>query len=162
MVVDTSLAVKWFLPEDYSVEAMALLRSWQHQGVDRIVPGWFACEVANVLYQRLRSGGVDLLQAQTGVKTILNWTTVHDVEPAVSERSLEIAAVLGRPASYDSHYVAVAERLDCDLWTADERFWNAASSTFPWIRWIGELSLGTSHANPVGQSGPTGTGQAGP
>lgn len=36
---------------------------------------------------------------------------------------MEIAALLGRPATHDSQYTA--EREGCELWTADERFWNA-------------------------------------
>jgi len=39
---------------------------------------------------------------------------------------------LNRAVAYDSFYLALAERLDCDFWTADRRLVNAASQ--PWIK----------------------------
>ena len=46
--------------------------------------------------------------------------------------------VLKRTATYDSHYLALAEHLDCRFWTADERLYNAAKDQFPRIRWLGD------------------------
>jgi predicted nucleic acid-binding protein len=51
IVVDASLAVKWVLIENWSVEARVQLAAWEDQHIRRIVPSWFACEIANVLYQ---------------------------------------------------------------------------------------------------------------
>jgi predicted nucleic acid-binding protein len=41
---------------------------------------------------------------------------------------------LGRTAAYDSFYLALAERLGCELWTADRRLRNAVD--LPWLRGI--------------------------
>jgi predicted nucleic acid-binding protein len=43
---------------------------------------------------------------------------------------------LKRAAAYDSFYLALARRLDCDLWTADRRLVNAVSE--PWVRYMGK------------------------
>lgn len=40
------------------------------------------------------------------------------------------------------HYLALAEALDCELWTADERFYRAASSGHTRVRWIGSFTAG--------------------
>ena len=53
-------------------------------------------------------------------------------------RALELASRLGLGATYDSHYLALAETLGCDLWTADEKFYRAASQAARNVRWIGE------------------------
>jgi len=42
---------------------------------------------------------------------------------------------LDRAAAYDSFSLALAEVLQCDLWTADQRLYNAVNE--PWVRWIG-------------------------
>jgi predicted nucleic acid-binding protein len=36
-------------------------------------------------------------------------------------RALELAQSLSLPATYDAHYLAVAEDLQAELWTADRR-----------------------------------------
>jgi predicted nucleic acid-binding protein len=58
--------------------------------------------------------------------------------PNFHQRAFELAERLNRPATYDSHYLALAEYLGCEFWTADERLVNAAHSTFSWVRWVGE------------------------
>jgi predicted nucleic acid-binding protein len=42
---------------------------------------------------------------------------------------------LNRVAAYASFYLAVAEELGCELWTADKRLANAVSQ--PWVRFAG-------------------------
>jgi predicted nucleic acid-binding protein len=42
---------------------------------------------------------------------------------------------LKRAAAYDSFYLALAQRLDCELWTVDRRLANAAGA--PWVRFVG-------------------------
>ncbi|MGH2561353.1 MAG: type II toxin-antitoxin system VapC family toxin [Thermomicrobiales bacterium] len=142
VVVDTSLAIKWFLREDLSDEARELLAAWDQQRRRCFVPSWFACEVSNVLYKNVLRGRIVVLDAQGLMHQLLEAVTVRDFEPATSARAIEIALQLGQQASYDAQYLAQAEHLDCELWTADQRFWNAAKSAFPQIRWVGEISNG--------------------
>jgi predicted nucleic acid-binding protein len=141
VVVDASMAVKWVLEEPLTSEARAALIVWQTRGVRRIVPSWFGCEVSNVLYKRVLKGALTIPDAQIAVDALLRDVTVHDIEPDVSKRGLAIAYQLGNPASYDAHYVALAERLGCEIWTADERFWNASVASFPFVKWLGTVTL---------------------
>ncbi len=41
------------------------------------------------------------------------------------------------PATYEAHYLALAEREACDYWTADERLWNGVKGELSWVRWLG-------------------------
>jgi predicted nucleic acid-binding protein len=140
-VVDTSLALKWVLPETHQAEALALLGDWQARQIVPTVPSWFACEVSNVLFQRVRAKTSTLPDAQRAVRDLLAAVTVQDFDPAVAVRGLELAQVHRQKASYDAHYLALAERLGCELWTADEQFWKATNPALPWVRWVGEVAL---------------------
>ena len=55
-------------------------------------------------------------------------------------RALELASQLNQGAAYDSHYLALAETLACDLWTADQRLQRTASPLPPAVHWLGELA----------------------
>jgi predicted nucleic acid-binding protein len=55
-------------------------------------------------------------------------------------RAFELADRLGRPAAYDSHYLALAEHLDCEFWTADERLVNAVEGMLPRVKWLGQTA----------------------
>lgn len=136
-VVDASLAVQWVLNEPYTTEAIALLTEWERNQVIRVVPCWFAAETAAVLYRRVRLGHLSLADARWALDAVLAAvTTISDSSP-IAHRATEIALNLNQSRPYDALYAALAEQYACELWTADERFYNAASSAYPWVRWIG-------------------------
>ena len=140
VVVDTSLAAQWIIREEHADEARALLRDWDAAQVRRVVPSWFACEVGNVFYKRVVRGLMTVGQAQHSVDVILGQVVMLDVEPMLTKRAIELADRFYRPASYDAHYLALAEHLGCELWTADEKFWNATRSSLAWVRWVGQVT----------------------
>ena len=43
-------------------------------------------------------------------------------EPDLHARALQVASKLSQGAVYDAHYLALADILGCEYWTADERF----------------------------------------
>jgi predicted nucleic acid-binding protein len=49
-----------------------------------------------------------------------------------------LAKKFDRPAAYDSHYLALAEMLGCELWTGDRRLYNAVKDELPWVKWLGD------------------------
>lgn len=48
-------------------------------------------------------------------------------------RALSLAKQLSLPAAYDAHYLALAERLNAELWTADRCLAERAQPTMPWV-----------------------------
>jgi len=41
----------------------------------------------------------------------------------------------------DAQYLALAEQLSCEFWTADERMFNVMNAKFPGIRWLGKWGI---------------------
>jgi len=140
VIVDASLAVQWVVQEAHTREARVLLQDWESRQVRRAAPGWFAREIGNVFYNRVVRGLMTVNQAKVGVDVVLEHVILLDGAPAMTKRAIEFADEFNRPASYDAHYLALAEYLDRELWTADEQFWNATRATLPWVRWVGEVS----------------------
>ena len=141
LVVDASFAVKWILEEEYTAQAISALAEWHSHHTDVFAPTWFLFEITNVLYQRIRRGELTSDEAlrlisesrQAGVQLI-------DYDEVLHARALELAHQFNLNAAYDAHYLALAERIDCELWTADERLWNSTRAELGWVRWVGELS----------------------
>ena len=138
VVVDASLAFKWLVKEIYTAEANALGRSWNSQGIRIAAPYLMPVEVSNALHQRVGRGDLTLEAATQRMKNLLS-SGLELLQPAhLYGRALELASQFGLGATYDAHYLALAETLGCDMWTADQKFFRAASPVARSVRWIGE------------------------
>ena len=138
VVVDASVAVKWLVREAYSDRAVMLSRSWVSQGVRIIAPYLMAVEISNAMYRKVRQRQIDLDSARRLVDNLIGSGLILWEPKGLHSRAMELAAQLRQSAVYDTHYLALAEIMDCDLWTADERFFRAAAGQFSNLRWIGE------------------------
>ena len=126
LVVDASVAAKWFLVEPGDREALALL-----DGPDRLIaPELVVAEVMNVVWKRLIAGTIDRLQA-TEIPGELPrlFAELCPIAP-LAARALAIAEALRHPA-YDCFYLALAEARSAGLVTADRRFAQRLAGT-PW------------------------------
>jgi predicted nucleic acid-binding protein len=141
VVVDASFALKWVLQEPYTAEAAHLQVAWAQADIECIAPAWFAAEIANVMYRQVRAGLLDMPHAEQSVAGLLSTVQIEDSDVSLIPRAMEIAATTGRSAVYDALYAALAERTGCDLWTADERFYDAARPHFSFVHWVGEVKL---------------------
>jgi predicted nucleic acid-binding protein len=135
-VVDSSVALKWFVPEEHSDSAARLLDG----GVDLLAPDLLFAEIGNVLWKKARRGEIDGGQAQA---VLLALEAVPlDVVPSqdLAGGALRIALETSRTV-YDALYVALAVAGGCPLVTADERLANGLSTGpyGPSVRWLGDL-----------------------
>ena len=143
LVVDASLAVKWLVREHDTREANHLMDAWRSQGVIPLAPIWCRLEVANILLKRVHDGLLHLLDAKDNLRELPRFVDLVDTDPALSERALELALHLRLRTIYDVHYLALAEHLGCELWTADGQFWRAVHPDFPFVKWLGNVRVET-------------------
>ena len=139
VVVDASLAVKWLIDEDDSDKAHAALQSWVAQDMARIAPHLMPFEVANALHQRVLRGELTVGDSIRMMARLLESRLELHQPPGLHVRALQLASQLKQNAAYDAHYLALSESFGCELWTADERFYRAASQSIGNVRWIGEF-----------------------
>ncbi|RCJ29232.1 twitching motility protein PilT [Nostoc minutum NIES-26] len=123
-VLDASIAIKWFIPEVYSDVARRLLAS-NHTF---LVPDFFFAEVVNVLWKRVRRGE----DTADNAKQTLADLNVVPVEVYLSQPLMPLAldiALKSDRAVYDSLYLALAITQQCQMVTADEKFYNALKTS---------------------------------
>lgn len=143
VVVDASIAIKWTINEPDSGTALALLANWTDSGIEVLAPALLAYEVTNALYRRVRKGDLPVDDARRGLTEVIFKVVEFDF-PENSDfnmRAMELGQQFGLPAAYDSHYLALAESKECELWTADTRLWNSTRGKLAWLRWMGEYSV---------------------
>ena len=139
VVVDASVAFKWLVEEENSDKATALTRLWDDEGTQLAAPALMPFEVANALHRRVVRGDLGVEVAADLMQDLMSLGGVLHETPSLHRRALELASQLKQGSVYDAHYLALAESLGCELWTADERFYRAASPGVQDVRWIGEF-----------------------
>lgn len=133
MVVDASVAAKWFFPEDGSTEARSLLNDLDGIGApDIVIP-----ETCNLAWKKHRLGQAPNLYVELVALRLPGLFT--DVLPSsfLADRAVEIALILNHPA-YDCFYIAAAERKKAPLLTADKRLLARVRET-AWEDWVRPL-----------------------
>jgi predicted nucleic acid-binding protein len=124
IVVDASVAIKWFIPEIHSLAAARLLEL----NLQLLVPDLIFAEVGNILWKKLRLKELIFDNATA----ILNDFKKLPFNSYDSESLLNAAWIIAAKyhcALYDSLYVALAQAERTLLVTADSRLYNALKST---------------------------------
>ena len=133
-VLDASVALKWVLPEPDSGKA-DLLRAEYRAGLHQfLAPDVFPIEVAHARARAERRNIISPPQGAVLLADIL--TTLPALQPSLPDllpRAFGISSQ-ARIGVYDCLYVALAEREQCELVTADDRLVRALQAAFPLIR----------------------------
>ena len=138
IVVDASVAAKLVLTDEpHADKALALTRDSLSRAEPLVAPTLLPSEVTHVLRQRVRRTGMPLPTARQILADFLALAITLAAPANLCDRALELADQHNLPAAYDAHYVALAQLLACDLWTADQRLVNAVARPLPFVKWIG-------------------------
>jgi predicted nucleic acid-binding protein len=131
--------------ETYTEPAKALLRRWQQASIHIAAPTLFRYEIISVMR---KSAFRSLFTADEALKSrdfLMEYPVHLMIDDDLLRRGYDLAAKFNRPTAYDAQYLAVAERLKCEFWTADERLVNAVQKDLSWVKWIGNFQLETEN-----------------
>jgi predicted nucleic acid-binding protein len=121
VVVDASVAAKWFVPEDHAEAAQQLLATADR----RVAPELLAAEIGNMVWRKQRLHELQPEEAELVIQRFRGFDIhMHPISPLLAA-AFAIAGHIDRTV-YDSLYLALAERMDCSMVTADLRFHRAA------------------------------------
>ncbi len=136
VVVDASVAIKWFVPEIHAAAARRLLR----EGLTLLAPDLIWAEVANALWRKWREKEL----TAEAVQGILNDFRRYPLRICSGESLYDVAWPVAQESGrtfYNSLYLALAMGNGCPMVTADLRFYNAIKDT-PWGRhclWVEDV-----------------------
>jgi predicted nucleic acid-binding protein len=121
--------------------ALRLLNDWTVSDEEVIAPPLLYAEITSIVRERMLRGDLTIDEAKALV-------TVADRTPMavfmdgtrLQHRALELATRFNHPKAYDAQYLAVADLLGCDLWTADRRLYRNVHRDLPWVRYVEEAA----------------------
>ncbi|CAN5292864.1 type II toxin-antitoxin system VapC family toxin [soil metagenome] len=135
-VVDASVAVKWYVPEIFEVEASRVLEA----GAELHAPELIVPEFANIIWKKVRSGELSEKNGQKVLSAFGKCSLVLHPHRRLA-KSAFTGACLSAQTVYDWTYLSLAIALSCGFVTADRKFYRALEST-PLrnnLVWIGDV-----------------------
>jgi predicted nucleic acid-binding protein len=129
-VVDASVGLKWFIPEDHHAAARRL----QDPAHQLHAPTLFDVEIANVLWKKRRRGELTRPEADAILALLPGVPLTRHPEAPLLATAFDLADRAQRTV-YDCLYLALALQVGGRLVTADEKFRNALAPT----AWAGQL-----------------------
>lgn len=121
MIIDASVAIKWLLPEDRVGEATALL---ERPGL--VAPDLIFAEIADAIWKKVWLG--EIASLPPSLDRIGEYFDEVVSCAALSVRACELGLELDHPAC-DCFYLALAERENDVLMTADRKFARKVATT---------------------------------
>ncbi|NKQ36489.1 MAG: type II toxin-antitoxin system VapC family toxin [Chloroflexi bacterium] len=131
---DASLVIHLLLNDDPDADIVSLWKGWHLAKYSLVAPTLIFYEVSNVLHQYARHGRLPDKDVEIALQLAhrLNIKTIGDI--FLHRRAVTIARQWRLPATYDAHYLAVAERYQAQFWTMDKRLVSAVEPDLKWVR----------------------------
>jgi len=134
--VDANLVLRLVSdPADEPVQR--LWERWDAERRQLAAPTLLYYEVANALYRYQRLGYLSHSSVKLAFGAALALPLELHGESDLHWRALELAGKFSLPAAYDAHYLALAELLAGEFWTADGRLARTVQSSLPWVHLVG-------------------------
>jgi len=117
--VDASFVVVLLMKKNVSVQSH--WHEWLDEGRTIISPALMRFEVVNSLHQYWRHKQLPSDVMQEFVNVLYDLPISLQTHPELHTRAAMLAQQLNLGATYDAHYVALAQLFGAELWTLDAR-----------------------------------------
>jgi predicted nucleic acid-binding protein len=143
VVVDANILIAFGLSDEpLHTQASQILAAWRSTGTPLVAPRLFRSEITAVVRKVVYQQRITHEQGREMLVRFLLYPVEFHEDDALLKAAYELAGEFNRPRAYDAQYLALAKRLSCEFWTADERMFNAVKDRFSGIRWLGNWSTG--------------------
>ena len=138
-VVDASVAVTWLLGEANADKAEQLFQDARLGTAELVAPEFFVAECGHALFRAERKKLIDTGDARELLKTLTADLPKLVLTIPLASRAGAICQYL-RKSFYDCLYMALAEREQVQLITADIKLVKAAQPDYPFVIDLASLS----------------------
>lgn len=133
MIIDASVVLRAFFPDEAQEQAQAVVRDHVAGRIELKAPQLLPYELANAVWQAQRRGRINIAQAEEIIRAMEGLQI--EILPLEWGEMLPLARRFERSA-YDASYLRLAEKLGEPLITGDERLYQAVHGDLEWVLWI--------------------------
>ena len=139
IVIDASVALKWFLfDEEHTQAALDLLERFTFHGMQIVAPFLLEYEVLNGLLIAGKKGRIEQDKMMMAVEGFLGLEIEKKDISSTYQGVLHFSDIYDLTA-YDSSYLSLAAEEGIELITADERMYKKVKKDLKWVRRLGDL-----------------------
>ena len=141
VVIDASVALKAILPNPLQARCLVLVQTFAE--VQPIAPVLWAYETTSAIAKAVHFKEITEKEARLALEKLDGLgVRLFVADSEQNKAAFEWILKLKRASAYDSYYLALAQALECDLWTADRHLFNSLQGTqIGWLHWIEEQTL---------------------
>jgi len=133
MIVDASVLLRAFLPDETQANALAVVRDHVLGKIQLQAPALLPYEIINAVWQAERRKRITASQAERILQSFSKLEI--EITPQSWEKLLPLARRFERTA-YDAAYLALAQETSQTLLTGDSRLYHAVHAHLDWVMWI--------------------------
>ena len=135
IVLDANIFLMLYFAEPSSDRVARFLAEITSAGVRIVAPHLLPYEFTNAVRRRMRRDHVPLRFAQDILAAFLALDVELVTDAALHRDALALTERYSL-TGFDAHYIALAQRLTCDFWTADQRLLRALAGRVPGVHLI--------------------------
>lgn len=133
--VDANLVVR-LLGNQPDASVVNLWSQWREIRTHLIAPSLLHYEVVNALRQYERSGELSPNAVDAALHAIEALKIELFDDDALHRDALAVARRFNLGSAYDAHFLALAERLSVEFWTADAKLVHSLKGALPWVHLV--------------------------
>lgn len=138
--VDASVVLKLFINEPLTEKVNILWERWVLERAEKVVPSFFTVEIISALRRlgrrRLIAPLIEERAIEIFLEDLLPSLEIYELNPQLLKKAWKIAKELDLMHIYDTVYIALAEEIGCNFWTADYKLYNLSRERFPFVKCI--------------------------